>query len=117
MFIKYIDYLSPRITFYYKCFLSHSSIVYWIISIISIIFIAILVVYFSLDIIQRKEPNSSYFKSFKEDAGIYQINTSSLFHFINIVKIDRGSNVYEEFDFTYFNIIGVQSYIDNYLGI
>ena len=116
MYIKYLDYLSPRITFYYKGFLSHSSIASGIISIISIIFLIILVVYFSLDIIQRKDPNTSYFKSFTGDAGEYQINTSSLFHFINIVKNERGNIIYEEFDFTYFNIIGVQAYTDNYLS-
>ena len=116
MYIKYLDYLSPRITFYYKGFLSHSSIVSGIISIISIIFLIILIVYFSLDIIQRKDPNTSYFKSFAEDAGEYQINTSSLFHFVNIVKNERGNITYEEFDFTYFNIIGVQAYTDNYLS-
>ena len=116
MYIKYLDYLSPRITFYYKGFLSHSSIVSGIISIISIIFLIILVVYFSLDIIHRKDPNTSYFKSFTEDAGEYQLNTSSLFHFVNIVKNERGNIIYEEFDFTYFNIIGVQAYTDNYLS-
>ena len=116
MYIKYIDYLSPKITFYYKGYLSHSSILSGIISIIAIIFVIILIIYFSLDIIQRKSPNTSYFKTFTRDAGIYKINKTSLFHFINIIKNYRGKPIHEEFDFSYFNIIGSRLYLQNYLS-
>ena len=116
MIIKYLDYLSPRVTFYYKGYLSHSSILSGLLSIIAITFIIILAVYFSLDLIQRNDPNTFYFKSFTEDAGLYKINSSSLFHFVNIVKNIRGNSSSEMIDFTYFNIIGTQSYVDNYLS-
>ena len=116
MFIKYLDYLSPRVTFYYKGYLSHASILSGILSIIAITFIIILAVYFSLDLIQRNDPNTFYFKSFTEDAGLYKVNSSSLFHFVSIVKNIRGISSNEMFDFTYFNIIGAQSYYENYLS-
>ena len=117
MFIKYLDYLSPRITFYYKGFLSHSSIISGIISVIAITFIIILAIYYSLDLIQRKEPNTFYFNSFIEDAGTFEVNTSSLFHFVNVVQKTRnGGEIKEEFDFSRFNIIGVQNYVDGYLN-
>jgi len=48
MIIKELDYLSPPITFYYKGFLAHSSIISGIFSIISFIIIIALAVYFSL---------------------------------------------------------------------
>ena len=117
MFIRYLDYLSPRITFYYRGFLSHSSIFSGIISIIAITFILILAVYYSLDLFQRKSPNTFFFKSFIEDAGTYEVNSSSLFHFINVVQKTRlGEEIKEKFDFSRFSIIGVQNYVDGYLN-
>ena len=114
MFIKNIDYLSPPITFYYQGSLSHTSIVSGILSIISIIFILILTIYFSLELIQRKEPNAFYFSSYIEDAGIIPLNSSSLFHFITIATVSNGySN--GGVDFTNFRIIGYENYFENYL--
>ena len=116
MYIKYMDYLSPRITFYYRGFKSHSSIFSGLLSIVAIIFVIILIVYFSLDIINKDSPNTFYFNSFIKDAGAFTVNTSTFFHFVNIVEKMRGeTNI--EFDFTKFNIIGTESYIDNYLNI
>ena len=79
MFIKKVDFLSPKITFYYKGALSHSSIFSGIISIISILLIILLALHFSLDIIKRKNPKAFYFNSFIDDAGIFPLNSSSLF--------------------------------------
>ena len=108
MFIKNLDYLSPPITFYYKGSLSHSSILSGIISIISIIIIIIIAIYFLLDLIQRKSPNSFYFNSFVEDSGIFPLNASSLFHFISISTLTNGFTN-EGVDFTNFRIIGYEN--------
>ena len=116
MFIKYFDYLSPRVTFYYKGYLSHSSIVSGIISIIAITFVIILVVNYLVNIFQRENPNAFYFHSFIENAGLFQLNTSSLFHFLNIVTNFKGYINNEGIDFTLFNVIGVQSYVESYLN-
>lgn len=115
MFIRYLDYLSPRVTFYHKGFLSHNSIVSGILSAIALVFIIILVVYFSLEIIQRKNPNSFYFHSFAKDAGNFRIDTSSLFHFISSTVNNQGKTINEDFDYTIFNIIGVNIYYKNFL--
>ena len=90
MFIGYLDYLSPHITFYHKGNLSHSSIVSGIISIISITFIIILAVYYILDTLKRTSPNTFYFNNFIEDAGAFHLNQTSLFHFIKSVKNYKG---------------------------
>ena len=116
MFIKYLDFLSPRVTFYYQGYLSHSSVISGIFSIISIIFLIILAVYFSLDIILRTNPNTFFFNSFLEDSGVFELNETSLFHFISIVQNVRGQVVNENFDFTVFNIVGAQVYLDNYIN-
>ena len=116
MFIKYLDYLSPKVTFYHKGLLAHSSILSGILSIIAIIFIIVIGMYFSYDLIKRKDPNAFYFNSFKDDAGEYQLNSSSLFHFINYINNIKGETINKGIDFTIFNIIGIQVYIDSYIN-
>lgn len=54
MFIKYLDFISPPITFHHKGHLSHFSVVSGIISIISFVIIFIIAIQFSLEIIKRK---------------------------------------------------------------
>ena len=117
MFIRSLDYLSPRVTFYHKGFLSHNSIISGILSIIAIVFIIILAVYFSLELIQRNEPNAFYFNTFTEDAGTFEINKTSLFHFITMAKNIEGAFINDPFDFTLFNIAGVKAHYENWSGI
>ena len=64
MFIRQLDYLSPRVTFYHKGFLSHNSILSGILSIITIIFVLVLAIYYFLEIILREKPNGYYFPTF-----------------------------------------------------
>ena len=116
MFIKYLDFLSPRITFYHKGFLSHSSISSGILSIIAVIFVIILGIHFSLDIIRKINPKTFYLHSFIADPGIYQLNSSSLFHYISATQIYKGEKIYEELDLEAFSIIGAQLYGNNFLN-
>ena len=117
MFIKYLDYLSPTISIYYKGNLTHSSIVSGIVSIIAIIGMIFLAIHFSLDIIKRDNPYAFFFNSYIKDAGIYEINSTSLFHFIDIQQNIRGAFSHETFNFTIFNVIGYQGAVDNFLSI
>ena len=59
MFIKKLDYLSPPITFYHQGLLFHSSFASGIISILSILIIIIFTIYYSLELIKKKNPKSS----------------------------------------------------------
>ena len=113
MFVKKFDFLSPKITLYYKGSSSHSSILSGIISIISIIVIFSLSIYFSLDLIERKNPDSYYLNRFVEDAGEFPFNASSLFHYISTGDSDEDN--YESFDFRSFRIIGFNTYFNYYL--
>ena len=81
MFFKSLDYLSPNISIYYKGALTHPSIVSGIFSILALIIVINLGVYFSIDLIRRENPNAFYFNSFIEDAGTYKLNNTSMFHF------------------------------------
>ena len=110
MFIKEFDFLSPKISLYYKGSLSHSSSFSAILSIISFIIIATFSIYFSLDLIQRKNPDFYYLNRYVEDAGEFPLNSSSLFHFISL-----GNSTHNliGFDFRSFRIIGFNDSHEN----
>ena len=114
MFIKRLDYLSPPVTFYHRGLLSHASILSGIISFFSLITIISFAVYFSLDIILKRDPKTFSFNSFIEDAGIFPINASSIFHFISMASLSTNY-VNDGIDFTTFNIIGFEEYYEAYL--
>ena len=114
MILKHFDYLSPPVTFYYKNFLSHTSIISGIISIFTIIIIISVSGYFSLKIIKRENPNTFYFNLFVNDSGTFAFNTSSLFHFISLAN--KKSEVEDVgVDFTKFRIIGIETYFQIYI--
>ena len=114
MFIKKLDFLSPPVTFYHHGSLSHSSIVSGIISVISIIIIVILGIYFFLNIIKRNNPNAFYYNTFVQDAGVFPLNSSSLFHFISLSTI-YSNYLNDGVDFTYFRIVGFDIYFESYI--
>ena len=117
MFIRQLDYLSPYVTFYHKGHLSHNSIFSGILSIISITFVVILAIYYALEIINRTDPNTFYFNSFIEDAGTFSLNRSTLFHFIRNIKKIQGFDTNEGFDFSIYNIIGVNTYYKSLINM
>ena len=63
MFMSF-DFISPRITLFYKGQLKHSSIPSVFISIISVISITILSIIFSLDFILRRNPTAFYYNRY-----------------------------------------------------
>ena len=105
MFLKYIDIVSPKITFYYNGSLIHSSIFSGIISILAFCLIISFSYPFLNDFIHNKNLNAFYYISFIEDAPTLMINSTSLFHFVNLA-INGRTKVNAGIDFTVFNIIG-----------
>ena len=81
MFLKKLDFISPKITIYYKGSLKHSSIVSGILSIISVLFIIFMTIYYLFDIIQKKNPAVNHIESFIVDAPTYKVNSSFFFIF------------------------------------
>ena len=115
MFFKKVDFLSPPITFYHKGYLSHPSILSGILSIISMILILIFTVYYSLEIIQRKNPKIFSYTTFVEDAGTFSMNSSHIFHFFSMSSV-FSNFVNDGINFTYFRIVGLQDYYEDYLN-
>ena len=110
MFFKDLDFLSPKISIYYNGSLSHSSLFSIILSIISSIIIITFSIYFSLDLIQRKNPDFYYLNRYIEDAGEFPLNSSSFFHFISLGNITFN---FHGFDFRSFRIMGFNDHHEN----
>jgi len=114
MLLKKFDIISPKISIYHKGSLTHSSVISGIISIISILFIFIIVIYYSLDMIQKKNPKVYNIDSYIEDVPIFKVNFTSFFHFLNIISVGYNSGI-DGIDFTKFRIIGSKAYYSNFL--
>ena len=114
MIFRQMDFLSPRITFYYKGFLSHPSIISGILSLFSFILIIIVTIYYSLELFQKEHPTAFYFKSFEEDSGIFPVNSSSLFHFISLSH-NKKKIIDEGVDFQSFRVIGLETHYPQYI--
>ena len=112
--LKKLDFLSPKITLYHKGELSHSSWMSGILSLIQIFIIILCGIYYSLDLIFRREPRSFFYYRFIDNAGFHPVNSSSLFHFISISTNEDIALDYD-FDFFGFRVIGIDSYYVNYL--
>jgi len=112
MIIQKFDYLSPRITFYHKELISHSSIFSGILSIFFFLIKIIFGVFYSLDLILRKDQKSFYYNTYIEDAPTFPLNNSSLFHYLELETRGR-KRINEGIDFTKFSIIGFEIHFDN----
>jgi hypothetical protein len=113
MFIRKLDMLSPPITLFFKGEDQHSTIFAGILSIIVYALIFGFAIYYSLEFINKENPNSFFFNRYVEDAGNYPVNASSMFHFIETIDIDK--NEPKQTDFDAFIIIGIEEYPDVYI--
>ena len=116
MFLKKFDFISPEITLFYKGSLSHSSIISGIISLISCSIIISISIYYFLNLIYRENdsPKVANNNQYIEDAGIFPLNSSSFFHFISFFIAHNNHSSYDIFDFTSFNLIGLETYFQAY---
>ena len=114
MIFKKLDYLSPRITLYFKGNSIHPTIFSGILTIITIIIISSFGIYYFIQYINKGDKKIYFFNRYVEDAGIFPLNSSSMFHFIQLVRTDN--NQYEPIDFKALRIIGIEETIDNYIN-
>ena len=83
MLLKKIDFLSPSSTLYFYGQRSHSNCLSGILTIIGYFLYILALGYFSIDVINRKNPTSYFYHKIIEDAGIFSMD-SSMFHFLKI---------------------------------
>jgi hypothetical protein len=112
MFFRKLDFLSPQITLYYKGEQSHSSILSGILSVIGYSICLLFAFVYAIEFINKENPKVYYYNRYIEDAGEFSLNSSSMFHFIQI--IDTESNNPDVMDFDLLTIIGIEETIDLY---
>ena len=110
--LKQFDFISPPITLYYKNHLKHTSYFSIFLSILSFILIVIFTVLFSLDFFLHKNPTAYYYNHYREDVGVYPLNSSSLFHFITIGE-NINNFIYNKYSIS---VIGVNQRDDYILS-
>ena len=87
MSLKQFDFLSPKLTLHFYGQSSHSSYINGILTIITYLLYIILFIYFSSAIIFHRGVSSYFYNKVIEDAGIYFLNTSALFHYFKLLYI------------------------------
>ena len=115
MFIKKLDFLSPPITLFFQGENAHSSIFSAILSLISYLLITGFGFTYALEFINKENPTAYFFNRYIEDAGIFPVNASSMFGFIQMMN---SKNILpKEVDFDSVRIIGLDRItIDNYMA-
>ena len=114
MFFKKLDMLSSPITLYYDEKSQHSSIFSGILSCATLIGVFVAGFYYLLNFVQSKAPKAYFFNKYIEDAGVFPVNASSMFNFIQLT--DRQSNAILPFYFDAFIAIGFDDvYNDEYM--
>jgi len=112
MFLKKWDLLSPPITLYFKGELKHSSIFSAVITIVSYIIEASFAFYYIVEFLKKSNPIIYSYNRYADEKDIFPLNSSSMFHFINIPNTDTHEN--EEIDFDSIRIIGLEKSIEVY---
>ena len=114
MFIKKLDWISPPITLYFKGENSHVSIYSALLSIIAYILLSAGGIYYILEFINREKPKAYFFTRYVEDAGVFPVNATQMFNFIQVS--DPNTNKKVPLDFSAFRIVGFDdAYSDDYM--
>ena len=113
MILRNLDFLSPEITLYFKGKRKHSSTFSGIITILSYSVILTCIIYYTLDFIDRSNPTIYFYNRFVEDVGVYPLNGSSLFHYLNLISASQDKSI--EYDFNSIRIYGIKRGVEGYL--
>ena len=112
MFFRNIDMISPPITIYYKGDSSHSSIFSGILTIIVYSLSIGFGIQYAMRFLYHKNPKVYYYNRYVEDAGVFPVNSSQIFNFVQL--LDTSHNIPEKVDFDSIRIIGIEETIDLY---
>ena len=114
-FLRHCDFLSPEIVLHYEGDERHSSVASGLMSLGLLALIIYLVFYISTDFIFHLNPSAFYYNKYLDDLGIYPLNSSGFFHFVNFEFLE-GSGL-SKIDLKSYVIIGVAkkdaTYISN----
>ena len=71
------------------------------------------IIYYTLEFIDRSNPTIYFFNRYVEDTGVYPLNESSLFHYINLIAASRNKTTI--YDFNSVRIFGIIRTLDSYI--
>ena len=107
MFLSKFDLITPPIGLFYRGKGSHSSVISGIITLFAYLIIIYFAVRYSLEYIKKKKPSAYYVNRHIDDAGSFNVNSTSFFHYL-FLSTKRNREIIE-FDFDSFRIIGFNS--------
>ena len=87
MFLKKIDFLSPKLTLHFFNLYSHSTIISGIFTLITYSLYIIAFTYFLFEFILRKNATSFFYNRIIDDAGTFLMN-ESMFHYLKVLEIN-----------------------------
>lgn len=96
-----IDWFSPNITLYFNKKLKHSSIFSGLLSIVQLLVIITLIVYYTQVILTHKKGIFFYYKRFEQNPGIFELNPINFNHNLTI----NGNGLYDPKAIT---VIGIE---------
>ena len=115
MRIKFIDYLSPKITLFYYGDRRHSSFLGGLLTILMVVLSSVYVSYLIYSIVGHANKNFMLYKSYLIDAGQFYFNdTTGIFHYFQLYDI--RNKLYGEYNKKYVRIFMsrlYRSYINN----
>ena len=100
MTIRELDFLSPSITLFHFDRRTHTSKLGGVLVIIMIFCCVGYTSYLLFSTITHKRITSIFYKKFEFEAGYYSLNSSSMFHFLQIFSADNGG-YFDEYDSRY----------------
>ena len=110
-FLKNMDFISKNNVLYFNNKISHQSPISGLLTLLCYSLLIFFLIYFSLDVILKKRPTSYFFKKFIEEVGTYYLNTTTIFHYIQL--LDENNNI--RIDNESFIMFGTEEYIDRFL--
>ena len=102
--LRRIDYLAPTIGLYYNGSSKHYSKVSHIISLISVILMALSIIYFIRPFFLKKNPSTVINEELINEEDTLDLNPSNFFHFVHVISQED----FFIFDFSSFRVIGIQ---------
>ena len=109
--LKRVDYLAPTIGLYYNGSSKHYSKVSHTISLISVILMALSIIYFIRPFFSRKNPSIVTNEELINEEDPLDLNPSNFFHLVHVINFE---NIFFWFDFFSFRVIGIQEDLYSY---
>ena len=112
MFLKKMDFLSPKITLWRNGELCHSSIFSGLLTLFAYTGVIAIGIILSLDFFQKRNPSAFYFNGFVENSGFFPLNSSCMFNYIRMMNMISGKS--DPIDYDSIRIIGLTIQINLY---